>query len=241
MDVKRLTIGLLLALPLLPLPLLTAAGSELVLETPTDVKVASAIAVAPQMKLETAGTVAGSKITFANLLPATRYDIRLTLANGQVLQGADLSWYSDEPLPNNARPMDDDDRKQIQDLFDGIKGFENKRTMLLISGNHERATVLAELIRDTAFHSDKGGEIIWRIELWYFKNQHGGWEKIAQTNKVLRRERFTKKEEFEKASATKWLAELGGIRVAKDEKKLVKLLLKPPPAAKKPAEGEEHD
>ncbi|HEV8604900.1 MAG TPA: hypothetical protein VGQ99_06020, partial [Tepidisphaeraceae bacterium] len=174
MDVKHLTIALVLALPLL-----VGAGAELVLETPNDVKVASAVAVAPQMKVETTGVVANSKVTFANLLPATSYDIRLTLANGQVLRGADLSWYNDEPLANDVKPLDDDDRKQILDLFDGIKGFENKRKLLLISGNHERATVLAELIRDTAFYSDKGGEIIWRVELWYFKNQHGGWEKIA--------------------------------------------------------------
>jgi len=223
-------------------PLLLGAGAELALDLPADLKVTSATAVAPQMKLETPGAIAGSKITFTNLLPTTAYDIRLVCADGRVLQGVDLSWYSDEPLAGDVKPMDDDDRKQIQELFDGIKAFENKRKMLLISGNHERATILAELIRDTAFYSDKGGEIIWRIELWYFKNQHGGWEKIAQQNKVLRRERFTKKEDFEKATATKWVAELGGIKLAKDEKKVVKVSLKDQPASKKPAtEGEEHD
>jgi hypothetical protein len=159
-----------------------------------------------------------------------------------VLQGVDMGWYGDEPLTGDVKPMDEDDRKQIQELFDGIKAFENKRKMLLISGNHERVTILAELIRDTAFYSDKGGEIIWRIELWYFKNQHGGWEKIAQANKVLRRERFTKKEDFEKATATKWIVELGGIKLAKDEMRVLKVSLKDPPAPKKtPGEEEEHD
>jgi len=234
--------SLIAILLLLPTPLLLATEAELVLEVPGDLKVTSATAIAPQMKLESSGAITGSKITFSNLLPATAYDIRLTCADGHVLQGVDLSWYSDEALPPDVKPMDDDDRKQIQELFDGIKAFENKRKMLLISGNHERATILAELIRDTAFYSDKGGEIIWRIELWYFKNQHGGWEKIAQANKVLRRERFTKKEDFEKAAATKWLAELGGIKLAKDEKKIVKVSLKDQPAQKKPpVENEEHD
>ena len=219
---------------LLQAPRLLGAEADLVLQLPSDVKVASAVAIAPQMKLESAGVINGWKITFADLLPATAYDIRLICADGRVFQGVDMSWYSDEPLAGDVKPMDDDDRKQIQELFDGIKAFENKRKMLLISGNHERATILAELIRDTAFYSDKGGEIIWRIELWYFKNQHGGWEKIAQANKVLRRERFTKKEDFEKGTATKWIAELGGIKLAKDEKKIVKVSLKDQPAQKKP-------
>jgi len=222
---------------------LLGAGADLVLEVPGELKVTSATAIAPQMKLETPGAITGSKISFSNLLPAAAYDIRLLCADGRVLQGVDMSWYSDEPLAGELKPMDEDDRKQIQELFDGIKAFENKRKMLLMAGNHQRATILAELIRDTAFYSDKGGEIIWRIELWYFKNQHGGWEKIAQASKVLRRERFTKKEDFEKATATKWVAELGGIKLAKDEKKVLKVSLKDQPAVnKKPVlEPEEHD
>src|SRR6476660_9832417 len=91
------------------LPLLVGAGAELVLEVPSDVKVTSASAIAPQLKLEASGLVSGSKIIFSNLLPATAYDIRLNCADGRVIQGVDMSWYSDEPLQGELKAMDDDD------------------------------------------------------------------------------------------------------------------------------------
>jgi hypothetical protein len=76
---------------------------------------------------------------------------------------------------------------------------------------------LTRLIRDTNFHADKGGEVIWRIELWYFQFHYGGWEKIGQVNRVLRRERFGSADQFQAATAKlRWTPELGGIRLAKD-------------------------
>lgn len=198
--------------------LASAAGVSLTLQLPEGTKVESATATAAELKLSSPGKLAGQSVVFESLLPATSYTLRLTLADGTVLQGVDMGWHGPEPLQPNAEPMDDEDRKQLQELFDGIKGFENKRRMLHLSGNHDRATVLAELIRDTEFHSDKGGEIIWRVELWYFKNQHGGWEKVQQMSKVLRRERFAGRTEFEKeTSKLRWLPALGGIRVDQAE------------------------
>ncbi|MCY2952297.1 MAG: hypothetical protein NTU53_10010 [Planctomycetota bacterium] len=96
--------------------------------------------------------------------------------------------------------------------------------MLLLAGNHDRVVILAELIRDTDFHSAVGNEIIWRIELWYFKNQHGGWERVTQSNKVLRRERFKSRDDYISATAKlKYLPALGGLRLKKDESKSLPL------------------
>ena len=195
----------------------------LTIELPEGLKVQSAAAAASALKLQTTGAVQGRKVVFANLLPDTPYDVRLVLSDGTVLQGVDMSWYSLEPR-KSAEPMDEDDRKQIDDLFFGHKGFENKRNMLIIQGDGERAVILAELIRDVAFHSDKGGEIIWRVELWYFRNQHGGWEKVQQQNKVLRRERFTSRAQFDAvAGKLRWLAQLGGIKLARGENRTITL------------------
>ncbi len=77
------------------------------------------------------------------------------------------------------------------------------------------------LQRDKDFVGNTGDEIVWRIELWYFKNQHGGWEAVAQQNKVLRRERFKTREAYRSATEKlKWTPELGGIRIAKDQPRL---------------------
>ncbi len=196
-----------------------AQAPTLVVQLPPALKASAAIAEARSLKLSTKGTCDENTITFANLLPDTAYDIQVTLVDGSILQGVDMGWYDLEPAKGK-EPLDEDDYKQITEMYFGHEGFENKRNLLRLNGTHERATLLAELIRDKEFHSDKGGEIIWRVELWYFKNQHGGWEKIAQQNKVLRRERFTSKPQYDQTvGKLKWEPELGGIRIGKDEGK----------------------
>ena len=208
----------------LPLFLAAAAPSpSLTVQLPDDARPQSAVATAPQLKLDTKPSIDGHALTFPNLLPDTAYDLKITLADGSILQGVDLAWYALEPEKKDAPPMDDDDRQQITELFDGIKAFENKRNMLFLAGNHDHATVLAELIRDTPFYAG-AGQVIWRVELWYFKNQHGGWEKVAQASKVLRRERFKTAQDYRnETAALRWLPQLGGVRLAKDETKTITL------------------
>ena len=195
-----------------------AVEYALVVELPENARAASAMAAAPLLKLETKGEIDGRSITFRKMLPDTAYDVKVELADGTVLQGVPMGWYMPEPAGAKHEAIEEEDRKQVDELFTGIKAFENKRNILLFRGNHDHATVLAELIRDTPFHSAKEGEVIWRVELWYFKNQHGGWEKISQQSRVLRRERFKSPQEFEKeAKRIRWCPELGGITLAKGE------------------------
>ena len=49
--------------------------------------------------------------------------------------------------------------------------------------------MLVELMRTKEFYSS-AGKIIWRVELWYFEYNHGGWERMANQERVLRRERI---------------------------------------------------
>ena len=201
-----------------------AAGVDLSVEIPQKMNVKSAVAEQRDAKLQTAGQIQGQKIVFHNLLPDTPYDLALTLADGTVLQGVDMSWYNEEPAKADAGAMTDDDREQIRAVLQDIKDFMNRKDIVRLSGDHSRAVLLCQLIRDRDFHADKGGEIIWRIELWYFKNDYGGWGKISQVNKVLRRERFTDAAAF--AAATKkiqWTPQLGGVQAGKDGQTTLKL------------------
>ena len=50
--------------------------------------------------------------------------------------------------------------------------------------------MLLELMRTRRFHASAGA-VVWRVELWYFQNQFGGWEKLPNQERVLRRERIT--------------------------------------------------
>ncbi|MFI5377817.1 MAG: hypothetical protein ACHRHE_00805 [Tepidisphaerales bacterium] len=195
-----------------------AAGPTLEVKLPAGTKIKSGVAVCPDLKLETQGVAGTGSIKFENLLPLTKYDVIITLEDGTILRGVDMGWYMTERNPKQADPLDDEDKTALRELFDGIQAFENKRNMLLFNGNQDRVTVLAELIRDNGFYANKGTEVIWRIELWYFKNQHGGWEKVQQQNQVLYRERFKTRQEYDgTVKKYRYIPELGGLRFAKDE------------------------
>jgi hypothetical protein len=90
-----------------------AAGLDLVIHLAPGQNAQSAQAV-DSMKLQTAGTVSGRTVSFGDLLPDVPYDVQITLDDGTVLQGVDLTWYSLEPPKENAGPLTDDDREQIR-------------------------------------------------------------------------------------------------------------------------------
>jgi len=217
-----------------------AAGVDLTLKLPADCTPKSASANSSQTKLSTPGQIDAKNhdIVFKNLLPETPYDLTLTLSDGTILQGVNLNWYGlDVPKPD-AAPLGDDDRKAITDLIKDPRAFENKQDVHFMTGDNTRVTVLVELIRDKDFHAGEGN-IIWRMELWYFENQFGGWAKVVQQNKVLRRERFKDKAAFDAAvGKIKWVPELGGIKLSKDktsaEITLPAAVLSPPAPAKTP-------
>jgi hypothetical protein len=185
---------------------------------PAGRQIKSATATAMSLKLDVEGKIDGKAVTFAKVLPNTPYTIRVTLSDGTILQGVDLSWYDQEPEKKDAGGMDKDDREQIRAIVRDVPGFYNKRDFLMLQGGHDRAVALLRLVRDNGFVNDKGGEVIWRIELWYFKNQLGGWEAVGQQNKVLRRERFASTAARNAVEGPiRWIPQLGGLIVGKDE------------------------
>jgi hypothetical protein len=188
-------------------------GVRLAVKVPAGTRVKAAVAQASSLKLETVGAVTKDGIRFEKLLADTPYELRVTLDDGTVLQGVDMSWHSDEPAKEDAGELSDDDREQVRAIVADIPRFYNKCEILRLQGDHDRATALVRLVRDKQFVNDQGGEIVWRIELWYFKNQAGGWEAINQQNKVLRRERFRDRKAYAaEADHIRWVPELGGIK-----------------------------
>jgi len=199
---------------------LALAGEMIVLQVPEDMKVKSAVAVVsdPDVKSTSPGAINGHTITFAKLLADTPYNLQLNLPDGTVLQGVNMDWYNEEPAKPDAGEFTDDDRKEITAIINVPSAFINRSDILLLKGDHDRAVVLMQLIRDKQFHSDTGDQVIWRIELGYFKNEYGGWAKISQVEKLLRRERFNSHEEYDKATGKlKWIGQLGGITVKKNQ------------------------
>jgi hypothetical protein len=144
-----------------------------------------------------------------------------------VLAGFDTGWYEEEAggaARGPAEPLTDDDRREISDIVSKVPSFYDRAELLQLAGDHDRAVGLVQLVRDRAFHASAQGEIIWRVEVYYFKFQAGGWEKVQQQNKVLRRERFRSREQYEDVvGKLRWNPLLGGVRVGKDETKRLRI------------------
>ena len=145
-------------------------AGDVVVQLPDGVAAKSAEAVAPSHKPgeegpAVEGEAKGQAATFTRLDPATPYDLKITLKGGTVLHGVNLGWYNEEPAKPHPEPISDDDREQIRALVSDVTSFYNISRIVTLAGDHDRAAVLVERIRSTGFHSDSGGEVIWRVEL----------------------------------------------------------------------------
>ncbi|MDD4892100.1 MAG: hypothetical protein PHU85_19430 [Phycisphaerae bacterium] len=164
---------------------------------------------------------AAGAFSVADLVPEKRYDLEVTAADGRRFIGVDLSYEEDalirlarEQIGETEPPaaITDDDRRQINDIVTKIDMFENERRIVHLRGDHSRAAALVELRLTTPFYKDKG-EQTRRIEVWCFKFQHGGWEKLANAERVLSRVRAGRAEIEKQIASQVYLPELGGILV----------------------------
>lgn len=197
--------------------LASVAGAQTIEVKVDGAEIRSALAEVRSMQLETRGQVDAQVVRFDNLLPDTPYDIEIRLRGGIVLAGVNMGWYEpvDPAGADDAQPLSDDDRKQITAIVKDVPSFYDQSDILQLVGDSRRAVALVQLERRRDFHNAAGGEIIWRVELYYFQNQAGGWEKAQQVNQVLRRMRFRDKEAYEdEVTPIRWTPELGGVKVA---------------------------
>jgi len=123
-----------------------------------------------------------------NLLPNRQYDLIVWTKDAAGVEtrweGAGMDYHRDiKP----STPATADDRKAIETAITEPAQFYDKVRTVRIAADHQHATVLVELLRTRDFHADKGGEVIYRVELWYFENLFGGWAKDRNTERVLAR------------------------------------------------------
>ena len=140
---------------------------------------------------------------FRNLPGDATYDICMTTADGRTMEGIDLDFVDarlvrlaaerrkqlDMP-PERQHAFSSEDVRELLAHVRDLKDFMEIRRALYIRGHGRRATMLVELMRAREFFDRKGDELIWRVELWYFENQFGGWERLANQERVLRRRRI---------------------------------------------------
>jgi hypothetical protein len=142
-------------------------------------------------QLETTAT--GATFHVEGLLTNRAYDLIVWTRGNGANEGQEIRWeginmdYHRDIRPSTAATPDD--RKAIEAAITEPAQFYDKVHVLAIAADHQHATAAVELIRTRDFHSDKGGEVIYRVETWYYENLYGGWAKDRNTEKVVARVR----------------------------------------------------
>ncbi len=140
---------------------------------------------------------------FKALAGDATYDVCIETADGRAIEGIDLEFTDARLLRMAAKRREqlklpaeqthdfsEDDAKQLEKYVADLDDFLDIRRPIYIQGHGRRATMLVEGIRRRQFYGQKPDEIIWRIELWYFEFDSGGWQRVANQEHVLRRERM---------------------------------------------------
>ncbi|HAU37271.1 MAG TPA: hypothetical protein DCX07_06090 [Phycisphaerales bacterium] len=139
------------------------------------------------------------EFVFRNVPGDATYDLSLDMSDGRKFEGIDLGFADARLLrlaaqrrkqlglpPERTHRFGMDDVRQLREFVAGMDDFMEVRRVLYVRGHGRRATMLVELMRTREFY-DAGGTIIWRVELWYFENNFGGWDRLANQERVLTR------------------------------------------------------
>ena len=152
---------------------------------------------------------ATGRFAFCDLPGDETYDLGAKTADGRVVEGIDLRFV-DQRLTGLAEirrkqlglpaaeghEFSRDDADELLKFASDLKpnDFMDQGRVLYLAGDGGRATMLVELMRLRDFYDVKttasGKQLIWRVELWYFEYQYGGWERVPNQERVLRRERI---------------------------------------------------
>ncbi len=140
---------------------------------------------------------------FENLPGDATYDIGVVTTRGARIEGIDLFWHEARMLrladirreqlklpAEQKREFIAEDADEMLKYVKDLKDFCDVRRALYINSDGLRATMLVEVMRTSPFHAQRGDEVIWRTELWYFQYCYGGWERVANVERVLERRRI---------------------------------------------------
>ena len=152
---------------------------------------------------------ATGEFLFRNLPGDTSYDLCLTLDGGADpaparLEGIDLAWHEARMLrlerlrrrqlsmPVEAtRPFERADADELLKYARDLKDFCDLRRVLYVRCDDGlRAAMLVEPMRAREFHASRDNELVWRMELWYFRWRYGGWERVPGAERVIERRRI---------------------------------------------------
>jgi len=141
------------------------------------------------------------EFVFKDLPGGRKYDLCFETDSGRNIEGINLDFVDARLLrlaaarrkqlglpPEGEHAFTKEDVAALKEFVAGMKDFLEQTRVLYIHGHGRRATMIVERMRTREFHAS-GADLLWRVELWYFTHERGGWQRVENQELVLERSR----------------------------------------------------
>ena len=159
------------------------------------------------------------EFSIPNLPLEQEVDLVIDFGNGR-LEGVGVKVKKTDFVDGDP-PLIKADEAKLKEITKMLSKFEDVHEFLAVNGNAQHAAVVVNKLRTMPFYESKPGEIIWRLEVWFYEREEldDPWVKEQDTLFiVLYRERM-QRTAYDKRSVT-LDAKLGGLKLTATETKL---------------------
>ena len=147
------------------------------------------------------------------------YDLIIDLTSGARLEGVNLRVKPTD-FKDGDPPLIKTDEEKLKEITKSLSKFEDVHEFLAVGGNAQHAAVVVNKLRTKPFYESKPGEVIWRLEVWFYEREEltDPWVKEQDTLFIIHYRERLEKVEYDKKAIT-LDPKLGGLRpTAKDPK-----------------------
>ena len=148
------------------------------------------------------------------------YDLIIDLKTGARLEGVNMRVKKTDFVDADP-PLIKEDKAKLKEITTKLSKFEDIHEYLAIGGNCQHAAVVVNKLRTRPFYESKEGEVIWRLEVWFYHREEleDAWVKDPDTLFVIHYRERLPKADYEKKSIT-LDPKLGGLRPTAKEAKI---------------------
>jgi hypothetical protein len=160
------------------------------------------------------------QFTILGLPPDKSYDLVIDLTSGARLEGVNLKVKPTD-FKDRDPPLIKADEEKFKAITKSLSKFEDVHEFLAVGGNAQHAAVVMNKLRTKPFYESKPGEVVWRLEVWFFAREEldDPWVKEQDTLFVIHYRERLPKADYDKKSIT-LDPKLGGLKPTPKDAKI---------------------
>jgi len=131
------------------------------------------------------------------------YDLVIDLTTGARLEGVNLKVKPTD-FKDGDPPLIKADEVRLKEITKSLSKFEDVHEFLAVGGNAQHAAVVMNKLRTKPFYESKPGEVVWRLEVWFFEREEltDPWVKEQDTLFVIHYRERLQRADYDKKSIT---------------------------------------